>query len=192
MTDASPDSRRKELCFIIGGARSGKSGFALSLADRTGGRAVFVATAEGLDDEMRELERTEVERMVDEAEKHGEEDRRAREEADTRNQAEQLMYTAERSLKDLGDKIAAEKREAAEAAVKGVREALESKDINRIRTAADRLQQTFADVSQAAYEAAASERQAAGASPAGGEASEEPGAEGGEEGVIDAEFTESD
>jgi len=140
-----------------------------------------------------QLERSEVERMVDEAEQHGEEDRRAREEADTRNQAEQLMYTAERSLKDLGDKIAAEKREAAETAVKDVREALESKDINRIRTAADRLQQTFAEVSQAAYEAAASERQAAGASPAGGQASEEqPGAEGGEEGVIDAEFTESD
>jgi len=54
MTDASADSRRKQLCFILGAARSGKSGFALSLADRTGGQALFVATAEGLDDEMRE------------------------------------------------------------------------------------------------------------------------------------------
>jgi len=54
MTDASADSRRKQLCFILGGARSGKSGFALSLADRTGGQALFVATAEALDDEMRE------------------------------------------------------------------------------------------------------------------------------------------
>jgi len=54
MTGASPECRRKQLCFILGAARSGKSGFALSLADRTGGRALFVATAEGLDDEMRE------------------------------------------------------------------------------------------------------------------------------------------
>jgi len=139
-----------------------------------------------------QLERTEVERMVDEAEKHGEQDRQARDEADTRNQAEQLMYAAERSLKDLGDKVPADKREAAQGAITEVREALESKDINRIRTAADRLQQAFAEVSQAAYQAAGEQQQAAGAPPTGGEASEEPGAEGGDEGVIDAEFTESD
>ena len=138
------------------------------------------------------LERSEVERMVEESEKHGEEDRRTREEADTRNQAEQLMYTAERSLKDLGDKVPADKREAAQGAITEVREALESKDVNRIRTAADRLQQAFAEVSQAAYQAAGEQQQAAGASPTGGEASEAPGAEGGDEGVIDAEFTESD
>ena len=54
MTGASPDSRRKQLCFILGAVRSGKSGFALSLADRTGGQALFVATAEALDEEMRE------------------------------------------------------------------------------------------------------------------------------------------
>ncbi|HUU54225.1 MAG TPA: bifunctional adenosylcobinamide kinase/adenosylcobinamide-phosphate guanylyltransferase [Armatimonadota bacterium] len=54
MTGASPDSRRKQLCFILGAVRSGKSGFALSVADRTGGQALFVATAEALDEEMRE------------------------------------------------------------------------------------------------------------------------------------------
>ncbi len=139
-----------------------------------------------------QLERGEVERMVKEAEQHAEEDRQAREAADTRNQAEQLMYAAERSLKDLGDKVPADKKQSAEEAIKEVREALESQDANRIRTAADRLQQAFAEVSQAAYQQAGAEQQAAGAPAEGAGTSEEPDAEGGDEGVIDAEFRESD
>ncbi len=139
-----------------------------------------------------QLERGAVERMVKEAEQHAEEDRQAREAADTRNQAEQLMYTAERSLKDLGDKVPADKKKAAEEAIKEVREALEGQDTNRIRTAADGLQQAFADVSQAAYQQAGAGQQAAGAPAEGAGTSEEPDAEGGDEGVIDAEFRESD
>ena len=137
-----------------------------------------------------QLERNEVERMVSEAERHAEEDRQVRETADSRNQAEQLMYAAERSLRDLGDKVPADKREGAESAIKEVRESLEGQDIARIRAAADRLQQVFAEVSQAAYQ------QAAGAGqPAGGPGTTPPGqepGEGGDEGVIDAEFTESE
>jgi len=137
-----------------------------------------------------QLERNEVERMVSEAERHAEEDRQVRETADSRNQAEQLMYAAERSLRDLGDKVPADKREGAESAIKEVRESLEGQDIARIRAAADRLQQVFAEVSQAAYQQAASAGQ-----PAGGPGTTPPGqepGEGGDEGVIDAEFTESE
>ncbi|UCC68240.1 MAG: molecular chaperone DnaK [Armatimonadota bacterium] len=139
------------------------------------------------------LERSEVERMVKEAEGHAEEDSQRRQEADTRNQAEQLMYAAERSLKDLGDKVPAGDRDAAQQAIEEVRKALESQDVNRVRTASEQLQQAFARVSEAAY------KQAAGAAggqpgsptdtPAGGK---EAGGEGEDEGVIDAEFRESD
>jgi molecular chaperone DnaK len=139
-----------------------------------------------------QLDRGEVERMVTEAEQHAEEDRSAREDADTRNQAEQLMYTAERSLKDLGDKVPPDKKQAAEEAIKEVREALESQDTSRIRTAADRLQQAFAEVSQAAYQQAGASQEAAGAPTEGAAPGEETEAEAGDEGVIDAEFRESD
>jgi molecular chaperone DnaK len=139
-----------------------------------------------------QLERQEVERMVEQAEQHAEEDRRTREEADTRNQAETLMYTAERSLKDLGDKVPEDKKQAAEQAIKEVREALEGEDAARIRAAADRLQQTFSEVSQAAYQQAAAGQEAAGAPSGEAGAAEERRPEGGDEGVIDAEFRESD
>ena len=130
--------------------------------------------------------------MVGQAEQHAEEDRQRREEADTRNQAEQLMYAAERSLKDLGDKVPESDREAAQQAIEEVRKALESQDIDRVRNASEQLQQAFSRVSEAAYKQAASAGEQAGASAEtpGGDA--EPGAEGEDEGVIDAEFQESE
>jgi len=137
------------------------------------------------------LERGEVDRMVGQAEQHAEEDRQRREEADTRNQAEQLMYAAERSLKDLGDKVAESDREAAQQAIDEVRKALESQDIDRVRNASEQLQQAFSRVSEAAYKQAAASGQQAGPGPeTPGDA--EPGAEGEDEGVIDAEFQESE
>ncbi len=135
-----------------------------------------------------QLDRTEVERMVEQATQHAEEDRHIREDADIRNQAEQLMYTAERSLKDLGDKVPEDKRAAAQNTIDEVRQALESQDAGRIRSASDRLQQVFAEVSQAAYQQAAS---AGAASSTEGPGSSGTGAEGGDE-VIDAEFRESE
>jgi molecular chaperone DnaK len=138
-----------------------------------------------------QLDRNEVERMVKQAQQHAEEDRQVRDIADTRNQAEQLMYTAERSLKDLGDKVPAAKRDAAQSAIGEVRKALEGKDIDLIRSAADRLQQTLAEVSQAAYEQAASTAAGASTATEGPPPGGAPG-EGGDEGVIDAEFRESD
>lgn len=98
--------------------------------------------------------------------------------------------TAERSLKDLADKVPSDKRQAAERAIAEVRQALESKDLGRIRSAADELQRVFAEISQAAYQAA-SEQAAAGAPTEGAAPGREPG-EGGDEGVIDAEFRESE
>jgi molecular chaperone DnaK len=140
-----------------------------------------------------QLERNEVERMVQDASRHAEEDRNRREQAETRNQAETLMYSAERSLRDLGDKIPAGDREKAQQAIDAVRKALEGQDIERIRAAADELQRAFAKVSELAYQQAAQAQTAgAGTRPEGGGPSEAAGGEGGDEGVIDAEFRESE
>jgi molecular chaperone DnaK len=142
-----------------------------------------------------QLERSAVERMVSDAEQHAEEDRRRRDEADTRNQAEQLMYAAERSLKDLGDKVPSAEREAAQQAIAQVRKALESGDMTSIRSAADELQRAFARVSEIAYQqAAGASGQQAGVPPEGGDVSQGPSSPRGEEDedVIDAEFRESD
>ena len=140
-----------------------------------------------------QLERNEVDRMVHDASRHAEDDRRRREQAETRNQAETLMYTAERSLRDLGDKVPAAEREKAQQAIEEVRNALEGQDVERIRSAADELQRAFARVSELAYQqAAGSQAAGAGAKPGGGEAEQAGGEEGGDEGVIDAEFQESE
>ncbi len=132
------------------------------------------------------LERDEVERMVKEAQEHAEEDRRRKETVEVRNQAEQLTYAVERSLRDLGDKVPAEQRQEVEGAISEVRSALESNDINRIRNAADRLQQLFSKVTESAYQQASSQPPS-GESPAG----EGGGEGGGDDGVIDAEYKES-
>jgi molecular chaperone DnaK len=137
------------------------------------------------------LERSEVERMVEEADEHSQEDQKRRQEIDARNQAEQLMYTAERSLKDLGDKVPAAERETAQNAIEEVRKALESNDAARISSAAEELQRAFARVSELAYQQAAGQQ--AGTPPEGGAPEGEPrGDEGGDEGVIDAEYRESE
>jgi molecular chaperone DnaK len=134
-----------------------------------------------------------VDRMVTESEQHAGEDQQRREDADTRNQAEQLMYAAERSLKDLGDKVSGSDREVAQKAIEEVRKALEDGEVDRVRAATEQLQQAFSKISEAAYRQAA---ETAG-QQAGGPTDESGGQEpegGGEEdeGVIDAEFRESE
>ncbi len=137
------------------------------------------------------LDRSEVDRMVRDAESHADEDRGRREDADTRNQAETLMYSAERSLHDLGDKIPSDEREKAQHAIDEVRKALESKDAARVKAAADELQREFAKVSELAYQQA-SGAQTAGAGTRPETPGQQGGSEGGDEGVIDAEFRESE
>ncbi len=137
-----------------------------------------------------QLERNEVDRMVREAQDHAEEDRRRKETVEVRNQAEQLTYAVERSLRDLGDKVPAQERAEVEKAIAEVRSALEGGDDNRIRNAADRLQQAFTKVTEIAYQRASSQQP--GPAAEGGEPREEGGPAGGDEGVIDAEYRESE
>ncbi|MBC7251451.1 MAG: molecular chaperone DnaK [Anaerolineae bacterium] len=97
------------------------------------------------------LSKADVERMVREAEQHAEEDRRRRELAETRNQADNLAYQMEKTLRDMGDKVSAGDRQAIEDKIKAVREAIKGDDINRIRQAMSDLQQASYRLSEQVY-----------------------------------------
>jgi len=135
-----------------------------------------------------QLDRAEVDRMVQQAQAHAAEDQMRREQVEERNQAEQLMYASERSLKDLGDKVSGADKADAEQAIAAVKQALEADDRARIRSTAENLQGILTRITQAAYERAAG----AGARTEGGPSREEGGGEGGGDEVIDAEFRESE
>ncbi|TAK02083.1 MAG: molecular chaperone DnaK [Chloroflexota bacterium] len=119
------------------------------------------------------LDKAAVDQMVRDAQEHAEEDRKRREEVETRNQAEQLTYQAEKTLKDLGDKVSPEDRADVETKVASLREALKGDDLGAVRSGAEALVETLSRVSTAAYQAAAAAGEAGaegGFNPDGGEA----------------------
>jgi len=97
------------------------------------------------------LSKGEVERMVREAELHAQEDRQRKEEIEVRNRADSLAYQAERTLRDVGEKISASLRTDVEERIKAVRDALSTNDINRVRTASDELERTVQRIGQEVY-----------------------------------------
>jgi len=135
------------------------------------------------------LSKEEVERMQHEAEAHAEEDRSARETAEVRNNADNLAYQCEKQLKELGDKLAEDKRTEIEKAVEKVREMLKGSDVEAIKTAYTDLQNKFQAVSEELY------KHAAAAGAAGGEHAEHghdepaPAGKKADKGdVVDADF----
>ena len=104
----------------------------------------------------------EIRQMVGDAETHAEEDRKARELAEARNNAENAAYQAERQLKELGDGVDEASRTEIEAAIKAVRESLTSEDPNEINAKAEALQAAFHKVSEAMYEKAQAQQAADG------------------------------
>ncbi len=131
------------------------------------------------------LSKEEIDRMVADAQRFAEEDRKAREAAETRNRADSLIYQTEKLLRDLGDKVPSDQKVNIENAISELRSALSSNDINRIRQATDNLQQASYKLSEIMYQQAA-----AGAATGGSEAGARQESAPGEEGVIDAEFKE--
>jgi molecular chaperone DnaK len=103
------------------------------------------------------LSKDDVDKMVREASEHADEDRQRREEVETRNQAEQLTYQAERTVKDLGEKVSSEDKAEIENQVSSLREALKGSDMAAITAGATALAETLNRVSTAAYQASASE-----------------------------------
>ncbi|MDH4310883.1 MAG: molecular chaperone DnaK [Gammaproteobacteria bacterium] len=132
------------------------------------------------------LTEEEIKQMVRDAEAHAEEDKKFRELAETRNRADALVHAAEKSLKDLGDKVASEDRARVEAAAADLKAVLRGDDKDIIEKKAQALAEASAKVAQQAYASQAGPE--AGAEGAGGgQAGAQPG---GKDEVLDAEFEE--
>jgi len=134
------------------------------------------------------LSKEEVEKMSREAEQHAAEDAKHKEEVEVRNSADSLAYTAEKTLRDHGDKIPADVKQEIDAKIASVKSALQGQDINSIRNATQELSQAMQKVGASVY-------QQPGQPPPSGEkpGGEEPGGEepgGGEEGTVEGEFRE--
>ncbi len=129
------------------------------------------------------LDSKEVERMVSEAEKFAAEDRERREKIERRNKADSLAYQAERQLKELGDKIPADKRSNIETLIRELRDAIQREDDSAIQTKETALQEALYAMSSELYQQPGS----TGPSPDG----DFSRASGGSDDVIDADFTET-
>ncbi len=105
------------------------------------------------------LNEKDIERMVKEAEEHAEEDRRRKELAETKNQADSLIYAAEKMLKDYADKITETQKEDVEKAVEKVREAISGEDIQMIKDSMEELTKAIHVISTAMYQAEAEKRE---------------------------------
>jgi molecular chaperone DnaK len=127
------------------------------------------------------LSKDEVERMVRDAESHAEDDRRRRDEVEARNEADNAAYTAEKTLRDLGDKVPSDLKGEVDAHISDVRAALATDDTARIRTAKDALQQTMYKVSEQLYSAAGAGAATGGSNPTGGP---------GDDNTVEGEFKE--
>ncbi|MCE9611096.1 MAG: molecular chaperone DnaK [Chthoniobacter sp.] len=136
------------------------------------------------------LSKDEVEKMQRDAEAHAEEDKKAKEAIEIRNNADNLAYQCEKQLKDLGDKLPGDKKSDIETKIAAVREALKGSDTDAIKSAYDALQTTFQSASEDLYKQAAASAGAAGPDAgAQGSAGPETGSAKKADGdVVDAEF----
>jgi molecular chaperone DnaK len=130
----------------------------------------------------------EIKRMVSDAETHADDDRRLRELAEARNNAENAAYQSERQLKDLGDAVDSTSKEEIEAAIKAVREVLTSEDAADINAKTEALHASFHKVSEAMYQRA--QEQAAASTEDGAAASNGAHADSEAEDVVDAEVVD--
>ena len=137
------------------------------------------------------LSKDEIERMMGDAEAHAEEDRRRREEAETRNTAETLQYSTEKFLADNGDKIPADKKSELEGALAELRTALNGADYTAIRAAQDKVARVSQEVGGAMYEAAQAASAAAGdGTSADGPSHDSGSSQAADDTVVDAEVVD--
>lgn len=140
------------------------------------------------------LPKEEINRMVQEAEAYADTDKKKREEAEIRSQADSMVYTAEKTLKDAADLDAGLKSKAEEA-IKKVKDALAANDLNQIKSETEQLKQTLYEVSSAIYAKAGAPAGAGEEAPSGktvwtpqGEHAVDGDGTPGKEGVIDADY----
>ncbi|MET9962277.1 molecular chaperone DnaK [Streptomyces sp. NPDC006326] len=138
------------------------------------------------------LPKDDIQRMMHDAEQHAEEDRRRKEAAETRNQAEQLVYQTEKFLKDNTDKVPAEVKAEVEGAVAELKEKLKGEDTSAIRTATEKVAAVSQKLGQAMYaQAQATGQEPPGTAGAGGDAGR-AGATDAADDVVDAEIVDDE
>ena len=136
------------------------------------------------------MSKDDIDRMVKEAEAHAAEDKAQKESIEIRNNADSMVYQAEKLIKEMGDKAEAGQVEKAKAAIEKVKEALKGTDTEAIKKATEELQEPLHAISAAAYQQAQQAQQAAGGQQ-GGQAGQQQSSGKQDDDVIDAEFTES-
>jgi molecular chaperone DnaK len=153
----------------------------VSAQDKATGKEqkITITASSGLND-------AEIERMVQEAERHREEDRGRKEEVEARNHADSVVYAAEKTLRELSDKVPGHVKDDVEAKVKAVRDALAGSDVSRIKRTTDELGTAMQQIGASMYE------QQPGAAPESGTTSDQTGESGpSDEDVVEGEFEET-
>ncbi|MEY4366578.1 MAG: chaperone protein DnaK [Actinomycetota bacterium] len=128
------------------------------------------------------LGKDDIERMVKDAEAHAEEDKRRREEAEVRNNADSLVYQTEKVLRDQGDSVSADDKAAVEGPLADLKAAISGNDTGAIKEATEKLMSASQNFSQKLYEAAARDANATGTSASG--------AGSGDDDIVDAEIVD--
>ncbi|WP_100372236.1 molecular chaperone DnaK [Bacillus sp. FJAT-45037] len=139
-------------------------------------QSITITSSSGLSDD-------EIEKMVKDAEANADEDKKRREEVELRNEADQLVFTTEKTLKDLGENVEQEEKDKAEAAKDKLKAAIEADNLEEIKTAKDELQEIVMALSTKLYEQAAQAAQQA-------EGAEGAEANGQDDNVVDADYEE--
>jgi molecular chaperone DnaK len=138
------------------------------------------------------LTEAEIQKLVREAEAHGEEDKKKKELIEARNQADSMAYSAEKNVKEFGDKVDAAEKARIEDAIARVRKVIEGDDINAIKSAQEELTNASHKLAEAMYAKASASQAGAGAGAGagahGGPSGEQPGAGKKDEDVVDADF----
>lgn len=132
------------------------------------------------------LSNDEIERMMNEAKQHEEEDKKRKEEIEVRNNADSLIYQTEKTMKDLGDKMTQQEKDDINKEIANVRKTLEGNDIDAIKNATEKLSQAFYSVSSRIYQQAGGSGQSANASQTGGNTGNNGGTN--KDNVYDADY----
>ena len=150
----------------------------VSAKDKATGREqkITITASSGLNSD-------EIDRMVREAEQHAAEDRQRKEQVEARNQADSLAYSAEKTLRDLGDKVPADVRSDIESKIQAVRDALQGTDVALMRRRSEELSQALQQVGASMYQ-----QQGGPTPPPGG--GEQGGGQPEDEGTVEGEFRE--
>ncbi len=139
------------------------------------------------------MSKDDIDKAVKEAEAYAAEDKKRREEADVRNEADSMVYQMKKSMSDFGDKVSADDKAKVEPKITALEEALKGSDFEAIKTAKDELQKAFYEVAQKVYQENGGNPEdmanAAGAAGAAGAASSDNNG-GSDDGAVDVEFTE--